>query len=81
MKDLDIFHTINSLSAEEEALYASASEGHGLTVDQSERLEAIKVELDRAYDLLHQRQGRLDAGQNPDDATIRSADVVERYQQ
>jgi hypothetical protein len=81
MTDLDIFHTINVLSAEEEALWASAGEGQGLSAEESERLEAIKVELDRAYDLLHQRQGRIDAGQDPDEATIRSADVVERYQQ
>jgi hypothetical protein len=81
MTDLDIFHKINSLSAEEEALYASASAGGGLTTGQSERLEAIKVELDRAYDLLRQRPARIDAGLNPDEATERSADVVEHYQQ
>jgi len=81
MSDLDIFHQINALSAEEEQLYASASDGEGLTQVERDRLEAIRVELDRSFDLLHQRQARAAAGLNPDDATIRSAEEVERYQQ
>jgi hypothetical protein len=81
MTDLDVFHRINELSAEEEQLYASASDGSGLTQDQQDRLEAIKVELDRAYDLLHQRQAREAAGLDPDDASLRSATVVEGYEQ
>lgn len=81
MTDLDLFHQINALSAEEEQLYASASDGEGLFRDERDRLDAIKVELDRAYDLLHQRQARAAAGLNPDDATVRPEEVVERYQQ
>jgi uncharacterized protein DUF2630 len=81
MTDLDISHQINLLSAEEERLYASASDGAGLTEDERNRLEAIRVELDRCFDLLHQRQARAAAGLDPDDAQIRSADEVEHYQQ
>jgi len=81
MADLDLVHQINALSHEEEQLYASASDGDGLSQADVERLEAIKVELDRVYDLLHQRQARAAAGMNPDDAIERPADVVERYQQ
>ena len=81
MTDLDLFHTINALSAEEERLYASASDGSGLSQDEQDRLEQIKVELDRVYDLLHQRQARAAAGLDPDEAEERSAEVVERYQQ
>jgi hypothetical protein len=81
MADLDIFHQINALSAEEEKLWASAGDGSGLTSEDRERLDTIKVELDRCYDLLHQRQARASAGENPDEAQVRSADVVERYQQ
>ena len=81
MSELDIFQKINALSAEEEQLYASAGDGSGLTADATERLEAIKVELDRTYDLLHQRQARLAAGLDPDEATERPAEIVERYQQ
>jgi hypothetical protein len=81
MTDLDLFHRINALSAEEEQLYESASDGEGLSQDERDRLEAIKVELDRSYDLLHQRQARAAAGLNPEDAKVRPAEVVERYQQ
>ena len=81
MSDLDIFHTINALSSEEEVLYSAASAGSGLTQDQADRLEQIRVELDRCYDLLHQRQARAAAGLDPDEAKPRSADVVEHYQQ
>ena len=77
----DLFQMINALSAEEEQLYASAGDGSGLTAEATERLEAIKVELDRAYDLLHQREARLAAGLDPDEAALRPAEVVERYQQ
>lgn len=81
MADLDIFSLINALSAEEEQLYGSASEGDGLTVEATERLEEIRVALDRCYDLLHQRDARRAAGLDPAGARVRSADVVERYQQ
>jgi Protein of unknown function (DUF2630) len=81
MADLDLFKTINELSAEEEQLYASASDGSGLTQDQQDRLDAIRVELDRCYDLLHQRQARVAAGLDPDEAQVRSAETVEGYEQ
>ena len=81
MTDLDLFHRINALSAEEEALWLSAGHGEGLSEDERERLEAIKVELDRAYDLLHQREAKRAAGLDPSDAAARPADIVERYEQ
>jgi len=81
MTDLDLFHTINALSAEEEQLYASAGHGEGLSEDERARLDAIKVELDRVYDLLHQRQARAAAGLDPEGAEVRPEEVVERYQQ
>jgi hypothetical protein len=81
MADLDLFHHINELASEEERLYASANDGSGLSDEERRRLEEIKVELDRSYDLLHQRQARTAFGQNPDDAELRSEEVVERYQQ
>jgi hypothetical protein len=81
MVDDDVFGRINALSEEEEHLWQHASDGHGLTAEEHERLEAIKVELDRAYDLLHQRAARRAAGLDPRDAEPRSADTVEHYQQ
>ena len=81
MTDSDIFGRINALSEEEEGLFARASDGSGLSQDEIDRLEAIKVELDRAYDLLHQRVARRAAGLDPGEAAPRPPDVVERYEQ
>jgi hypothetical protein len=81
MASIDLFHEINELSGEEEQLYASASDGEGLTQEERDRLETNKVELDRCYDLLHQRQARAAAGLNPNDATVRPAKTVEGYEQ
>lgn len=81
MTDLDIFQQVNDLSSEEEQLYESVGDGSGLTREEIDRLEAIKIELDRCYDLLHQRAAHRAAGLDPDEAQVRAADVVERYQQ
>ena len=79
--DDDLFERINALSREEEALYGKAGDGTGLDGPDVARLQEIKVQLDQVYDLLHQRQGRRDAGQDPRDAEIRSPDIVEDYKQ
>ncbi len=46
-----------------------------------ERLEQIRVELDRLWDFLRQRTALREAGGDPDEASERSADVVEKYWQ
>ena len=79
--DTDLFERINALSHEEEELYGRAADGSGLDADERGRLDEIKVQLDQTYDLLHQRQGRRDAGQDPSGATTRPIDVVEGYEQ
>ncbi|HEU4571076.1 MAG TPA: DUF2630 family protein [Candidatus Limnocylindrales bacterium] len=81
MLDNDVFSRINDLSDEEERLWEHAGDGHGLTAEEHDRLEAIRIELDRAYDLLHQRAARRSAGLDPRDAAPRSADTVEHYEQ
>jgi hypothetical protein len=81
MADTDLFERINSLSSEEERLYEEAADGSGLGTAELFRLDAIKVELDRIYDLLHQRQARRAAGLDPNEAEPRPAEVVEHYQQ
>jgi hypothetical protein len=80
-EDTDLFARINALSREEEELYARAADGSGLDAEERGRLDEIKVQLDQAYDLLHQRQGRRDAGRDPSEAEPRPADVVEGYEQ
>jgi uncharacterized protein DUF2630 len=81
MLDGDIYGLINDLSAEEEHLWQHAGNDHGLTAEEHARLEVIKVELDRCYDLLHQREARRAAGLDPRDAQPRPAEVVEGYEQ
>ena len=81
MVDGEIFGRINALSDEEEQLWQHAGDGHGLTAEEHERLETIKVELDRCYDLLHQREARRAVGLDPTEAEARPADIVEHYQQ
>jgi len=49
--------------------------------DEKERLRAVEVELDRCWDLLRQRRALRDAGADPEGATERDADTVERYLQ
>jgi DNA repair exonuclease SbcCD ATPase subunit len=44
-----------------------------------EQLEQIRVELDRLWDLQRQRRALRESGGNPDDASERDADTVERY--
>jgi hypothetical protein len=79
--DDDIYQLINALSEEQERLWASAGDGRGLDPEERRRLDDIKIELDRAYDLIHQRAALRAAGRDPSEAKERPADVVERYQQ
>jgi len=81
MDDPQIHGHIEALVAEEHRLLALAEEESGLDAEQHLRLEAVKIELDRYWDLLRQRRALFDAGRDPDDASLRSADTVEHYEQ
>ena len=81
MEDQDVLDHINALSSEEERLYSQASHEGGLTDAERRRLGEIKVRLDQYYDLLHQRQAKRAAGQDPGEAELREPDVVEGYEQ
>ncbi len=84
MSDESIAERIERLVAEEHELRRSEQsdsfDEERLQEDQR-RLEAVKVELDRCWDLLRQRRARAEFGQDPDEAQVRDADTVERYQQ
>jgi hypothetical protein len=79
-KEKDILDLINSLVDEEHDLRAREETAVLMPAD-AERLASIEVQLDRFWDLLRQRRARRDAGQDPDDTSMRPADIVERYQQ
>jgi hypothetical protein len=80
MDDGTILQQIEKLSNEEQELEESHN-GKPLSQDHRERLRAVEVELDQAYDLLRQRRARRTAGQDPNQASVRTEGVVENYLQ
>jgi hypothetical protein len=74
--DESVLGKIQTLVHEEQRLY-----GHDLSDHDQVRLRQIQVELDQCWDLLRQRRARREFDQNPDDAKVRPASVVERYEQ
>lgn len=80
MDDREITDRITRLVDDEHRL-EQAHVGQGLSEEETDRLHAIEVELDRCWDLLRQRRARRAAGQDPDEAQPRSAPVVEDYWQ
>jgi hypothetical protein len=76
-KDQSVFKHIQELAAAEHKLFLQES----LTAGEAARLKKIQVELDQYWDLLRQRQARRAAGQNPNEAHVRSAKIVENYEQ
>ena len=78
MNETSIHQSIEALVSEEHELWKKGETG---TLDAAgrKRLEEISVQLDRFYDLLHQRQGLRDAGADPARAKMRSAKTVEGY--
>ena len=80
MDDGTIHQHIEDLVAEEELLlHAHATAG--LSEAEHERLEGVRVESDRYWDLLRQRRARREAGLDPEGASIRDAETVEGYEQ
>jgi Protein of unknown function (DUF2630) len=80
LDDQELVARINRLVDEEHQLERTHV-GKGLSPDESERLRTLEVQLDQCWDLLRQRRARREYGQNPDDASVRDPNTVERYQQ
>ena len=80
MNDQQALAHINELAAEEHRLQQQEP-GGGLDEIGQARLREIELQLDQCWDLLRQRKARRAAGEDPDDATLRSPGVVEGYQQ
>jgi hypothetical protein len=80
MDDGQIHGTIEQLVAEEHELWDR--EAAGVATDEDRRrLQAVKVSLDQCWDLLRQRRARSEFGLDPDAASPRPPEVVERYEQ
>jgi hypothetical protein len=80
MDDPQIHSSIEQLVAQEHELWERESSGNATDEDRA-RLKAVQVSLDQCWDLLRQRRARRNAGLDPDTATERSAEVVEKYWQ
>lgn len=80
MDDREIVRRISELADEEHRLERSHA-GKELSEEELKRLKEVEVALDRCWDLLRQRRARRAAGQDPDEATARPEETVERYQQ
>jgi hypothetical protein len=84
MDDEQVQQRIEELEQEEQALRrdereAAGVEGGERLAADAQRLEAVRIELDRLWDYLRQRRALRDAGQDPDGAALRDAGTVERY--
>lgn len=71
---------INDLVEEERELRERLGRGEIDVAAEQSRLGEIETELDQCWDLLRQRDAKREFRQDPDDATVRSPEVVERYE-
>ncbi len=79
MDDANVQNHIEDLVAEEHRLLAAGEAG--LSEAQRERLERVRVELDRYWDLLRQRRAREEFGMDPDFVELRDEKTVEGFEQ
>jgi hypothetical protein len=79
--DEQIETQIEKLESERERLREREGTSDPTLERDAARLEEIRVDLDRLWDLLRQRRALRNAGDDPDNASERSADTVEKYWQ
>ena len=80
MDDSTLRDQIEEMVAEEKRLLAAAPDS-GEDPGRHERLAELKVELDKAWDLLRQRTAHEEFGLDPDNTSERDTDTVEGYEQ
>jgi hypothetical protein len=75
--DESVLKNIEKLVKEEHDLL----QRNGLEAGDRLRLEEVQVQLDQCWDLLRQRRALREFGEDPDEAKVRPAKVVEDYEQ
>jgi hypothetical protein len=70
---------ISQLVAEEKDLRRRLAAGKISKDEEHARLAEVEGQLDQYWDLLRQRDAKREFGDDPDDASVRSSDVVEHY--
>jgi Protein of unknown function (DUF2630) len=78
--DQPVLNHIQELVKDEHRLYEQG-EQVPLSDTDRQKLAKVEVELDQCWDLLRQRRALRVAGRDPDMAQVRSAQVVEKYEQ
>jgi Protein of unknown function (DUF2630) len=81
MDDADIFNKVRELVDQEHALRASIGAGAIDLKEEHQRLQLVEHSLDQCWDLLRQREARREAGQEINQARVRSVNDVEQYLQ
>jgi hypothetical protein len=76
----DVHAHIEELVAEEHRRWELESNGEAGD-DERRRLEKIKIELDRYWDLLRRRRAAGTVGADPEQVELRSEPIVEGYEQ
>ena len=80
MNDAEVLKQIQALVDEERHLLEPHPDGEH-PPGSHDRLKSIEIDLDQCWDLLRQRRALRETGANPDQAQVRDATTVERYQQ
>jgi len=75
--DNSVLAHITKLTEKEEHLYGKEN----LTNEDVKELHKVKSELDQYWDLLRQRRALRDAGENPNNAEMRSSDTINNYEE
>jgi hypothetical protein len=78
--DASLRDQIEQLVEEEQRLMQAGS-GQGADATRHARLAELKVDLDRCWDLLRQREAREEFDLDPDKASVRDEGTVEGYEQ
>jgi hypothetical protein len=78
--DRRILDRIGEMVEAERVLRAQVADGRIDPEDEQRRLHELEAELDQCWDLLRQRRARVDAGEDPNLAAVRSIEDVERYE-
>jgi hypothetical protein len=76
--DGDVLKRVKALVDEEHALRGRATESGNRESDRP-RLAELERSLDQCWDLLRQRQALRDSGHDPDEASVRPEEQVEKY--
>jgi uncharacterized protein involved in exopolysaccharide biosynthesis len=79
--DEELRQKIDELERELEELRREESHDSGRGPADQARIAHLEGEIEQAWDLIRQRGGRRDAGEDPDGASARPVETIENYEQ